>query len=320
MHLALLTLTLLSQTPSPAADAPSAAESATVAAERAALAAERAALQAERAALSAERAAVAAGAQLPGTGEARGEHAAVTSPGPDTRPVWSGTAGMGFMALTGNAQSLTFSTLANAERKGPQWILAARMTAAYGTARPADEPDADADVVALNALAELRGDRRVSKRVSLYVLSGVDTDHVKSIEARGWGEGGTGLIWADVVQGKVQRLLLRTDLAFRYARESRFQYYPTPVNLADVDFVAPRLAVAFRYGLSESTSFLTDAEVLPNVTGDSRVLVNTLSKLTTRVTERVGLSVSFQVKHDSEPAAGKRPTDTALAANVEVGF
>ena len=60
---------------------------------------------------------------------------------------------------------------------------------------------------------------------------------------------------------------LRTDLAFRYSRERRYQYYPTPVDLADVDLGGPRVGVAFSYGLSKDTVFTEDAEAIPNVLG-----------------------------------------------------
>ena len=52
--------------------------------------------------------------------------------------------------------------------------------------------------------------------------------------------------------------------------------------------------------------------------GAGRVVVNSTSKLSSRLTESLSFGASFQVNHDSEPAAGKVPTDTILGLTVEV--
>ena len=115
-------------------------------------------------------------------------------------------------------------------------------------------------------------------------------------------------------------MFLRTDLGLRYAQESRFQYYPVRLNVDDITLLAPRLALSFRYQFEKNVGFFQEAEVLPNVLGASRVIINTTSKLSARLTEAVALGVSFDVRYDSAPAVGKKPTDTALMATLEVGF
>jgi hypothetical protein len=123
----------------------------------------------------------------------------------------------------------------------------------------------------------------------------------------------------DKVDGK-ERTFLRTDLAFRYTDERRFQYYPTRMNVPDVVLFAPRVGVSFRYALNESVRLTEDAEVLPNVVGPPRVLFNSNTKLLTRITETFSLSVSFLLQHDSLPAEGRVPTDTGLTVGVEVAL
>ena len=83
---------------------------------------------------------------------------------------------------------------------------------------------------------------------------------------------------------------------------------------------APRLGLAFRYALSERVAFQQEAELLPNVFGDSRLLANSTSKLSAGLTESLALTSSLLVNYDSAPAAGKRPTDTALSVGVELGL
>jgi len=47
--------------------------------------------------------------------------------------------------------------------------------------------------------------------------------------------------------------------------------------LPNATLYAPRFGLAFRYSLSKEVGFLQDAEILPNVTGDSRVLSSPVS-------------------------------------------
>ena len=300
-----LTLAQTAPAASPTADerAANAAESARKAAESAQLAAEAAQKAAEAALKVSQSAAAVHPSGLPAA-------AAPTTPSP-----WTATVGLGLISLTGNTSSVTVAGSATAERKSEDWIYALKMGGTYGQSRP--EGEADSKVLALNATLQLRGDRRFTDRVSGYLLAGTDTDHVKSVEYRSYGEAGVGLIWFDQKQADGSQSFLRTDLGFRGAKESRFQYYPVPLKIGDKDLAAPRLGAEFRYGVTKDLLFLQQAEVLENVTGDPRTLVNTLSKLSVRLVRTLAIGASFTVGYDSQPAPGKVPTDTALALNLD---
>ncbi|QSQ23410.1 DUF481 domain-containing protein [Pyxidicoccus parkwayensis] len=327
----LIATSLQAQTPAPTTPAPSAPraapatepasapatpeERAAAAAERAAAAAERAAEASARAAEAAERAATAAASQ-PAAPAAPAE-AAAASP---KKAVWDVTLGAGLISLTGNASTFTFSGLASGQRKTEHWIYAFKAYGSYGRSRPpeVEGEEAVAQVVALNAGGELRGDRRFTQILSGYALVGSEMDHVKSVESRTFGEGGLGILWWDEKTPEGKESYLRTDAAFRYAHETRFQYYPTRLDLPDVDLGGPRFGAVFRYGLSKNVLFKEDVEVLLSVIGDSRVLANSQTQLSVGLTEALSLSASFLVKTDSEPPAGKVSTDTALALSLEV--
>jgi putative salt-induced outer membrane protein YdiY len=232
---------------------------------------------------------------------------------------WKGTVGIGFISITGNATTLTFNANAAVERKLEQWIFAAKANGVYG--RSKIPGTSEAQVVALAAGTQLRVDRLLSSWITVFVQGGIETDHVKSLEAREFGEGGVGLIWIDQKEGDLQKMLLRTDISFRYQYETRFQYYPAPTqNLGSVTLVAPRFGVAFRYALSPQVRFLEAAEILPNITGDSRVLINSTSKLSVMLTQVFSLGVSYVVNYDSMPAVGKVSTDTALGLTLDALF
>lgn len=323
----LLATSLQAQTPPTPPPAAAAAESATT--ERAAAAAERAAKAAESAADASTRMAAAAERLAQAL-----ERAPVTAPAAAAekkeeakkeekkKNVWAGTASLGLIALSGNASTLTFNALASAERQTEHWIFAGKAFGTYGRSRPPETTGEQAvsQVVALSAGLQLRGDRRITQVVSGYVLGGTETDHVKSVEARGFGEAGMGLLWWDEKRPDGSLSSLRTDIAFRYTHEWRFQYYPTRMDLPDVDLGGPRMGAALRYGLTKDIIFTEDAEVLPSLLEGSRVLFNSRSQLVSKLTEALSVSAGFVVQYDSAPPPGKQTTDTTLSFSFDVGF
>ncbi|MBI5070922.1 MAG: DUF481 domain-containing protein [Deltaproteobacteria bacterium] len=291
----------------PAADP---ASRAAAAAEKAAAAAQTAAEAAARAAAAAEKALERPAAAAPAA------PAAAPAPAP---AAWAGTAGLGLISLTGNSSSVVFNGAATVERKGPLWIHAGKASAAYGQTRT---PSTGVhETTALAAGAFLRSDRRFTPSTSAYLLAGVETDHVKSVEVRYSGELGTAIAWIDSAEGE-RKTFLRTDLGLRIAEEKRFRYYPVGqgLHLPEAVIVAPRAAVAFKHALSKDVSFTDDLEVLPSVWGGSRVLVNNAARVAARLTATFQLGVTFALTHDSAPAAGRKQTDTALGVSVEYGF
>jgi len=233
-------------------------------------------------------------------------------------PAWTGNVGLGLISVTGNGRQITVSGNAAAQYRSEHWIWGGKVLAAYG--RGTGVGESDSQVTALNAAVGLQGDRRLTEMFSLFLGTGVDSDHVKSVELRGYGEGGLGIIWIDQQVGKLQKSFLRTDFGFRYARELRFQYYLTELNLPDVTLVAPRAALSFRYAINDSVAFTQEAEVMPNITGTDRLLVNTMSKINARLFANVSLGLAFAVRYDSAPAAGRVPTDTALTVGLEAAL
>jgi len=246
------------------------------------------------------------------------------APPPAKPVVWTGTVALGLIALAGNSRTVTFSSTGAFERKSPDWIWAVKAFGAYGQTVPSGSETKE--VTALNAGIEGRGDRRLSQTISLYLLAGVDSDHLKSIEWRPFGELGVGLIWWDEKVGDLQKALLRTDVGFRYGREYRFQYYPVPVGpsqdpaFATVEIVAPRVGAAFRYAINKDVIFTEDASVLGNLAGEARLLFVSTSKISTRLTEKLSLGVAFAITDDTVPPKDKVPVDTALTVGIEVGI
>lgn len=305
---------------SPAAPAPGAADRAAGAAQKAAGAAEKAAIAAQAAAEAASRAAAAVEKAVAASHPAAPvpAQAAVPAAAPPGA-AWTGTAVLGLISLTGNSASVVFNGAAGVERKGPTWIHAMKAAGAYGQTR--SPATGRFEITALSAGAFLRSDRRFTPATSAYALAGVETDHVKGMEARYSGELGTAIAWLDSTEGD-RKTFLRTDLGLRVAEEKRFRYYPVDqrLHLPEAVIVAPRAAVAFKYAMSKEVSFGDDLEVMPSVWGGSRVLVNNAARVAARLAGAFQLGVTFALTHDSAPAAGNKQTDTALGVSAEYAF
>lgn len=305
----------LSQAPAtvePAAPAPTTAELSAV--ERAAQAAERAAAAAEKTAALAQKMAESTGAVPPA-------EAKPATTEEKKKDVWAGSVGLSLMSITGNTDAITFSANAAADRTFEVWTLGFRANGAYGQTQGSDTTPPS--VVALRALASVRGDRSFGKLVALFALTSLDADHVKSIEWRWQAELGVGLTFVNKKEGDLERMFLRLDIAGRFAHESRYQFFPVQLALAPAQLVAPRAGIVFRYAVNKHIRFSEEAEVVPNVLGPTagkRVLVNTNTKLAAALTEMVSMNVSFLTSSDSVPAEGKKPLDTSLTVGLEAAF
>ncbi len=284
--------------------------------ERAALAAERAAVAAEKVAAAADRLAdaMAGPVEKKDAGPAKPQH-------------WKGLVGAGFTFLNGNSQLLTITGNVGVDGTWEKWAVALRAAGAYGVSNPdANVSDSTAQITARKMAASARGDRTYGF-ASLFVLGGAEFDHVKNVEAREFGEVGTGLTFLNEKRGDLEHLFLRLDLAMRAGYETRVQYFPfvTPVDPYAIIILAPRAALAFRWAPNKDVRFSEECEAIPSVLAPTlgRLLVNSTTKLNARLTETVSLTTAFIVNYDSMPPPSvpkKLSTDIALTAGLEATF
>jgi hypothetical protein len=230
----------------------------------------------------------------------------------------TGNVSAGAIVLTGNSQTTTFSVGAAFSRKTPDWIYGFKASAAYG--RSTDPATGVGSTTALNGSAALRGERRFTPVISLYLQALADTDHLTSVEFRPTAETGLSFYLVDRKEGDFQSAAFRLDLGFRGGREYRFQYYPTVVNLADETIAAPAAGFAGRYALTRDTIFTDELSALVNVPNGPRLILTNVAKLTTRLVRTLSFSISFGVAEDSSPPPGKLNLDTNLTVSLELAI
>lgn len=294
------------------------ASSTTSAAERAAVAAERAAEASLRAATALEKVAAAL-AGTPSTEPAPAAAAVAAAEAPVA--VWTANIGANMVWFAGNSEQVAIGTDIAVERKSVDWILTGKLNGGYGWSTP--PAAADGQVTALFLSTLLRADFRFNDTVSVFIAGLADMDHVKDIEYRAGGEGGASVRWFEAMVDDYVKSSLKTDLAMRAQKESRFRYYGIRENLEDTAVVAPRLGIGFVYGISKDATFTEDAEILPNLVSDdtengTRVLINSTSKLGFKLNTSLSFNTAFVLKFDSIPAEGKEELDTQLTVGLSV--
>jgi putative salt-induced outer membrane protein YdiY len=241
-----------------------------------------------------------------------------TTPGapPAAATSMTGTVALGASVLRGNSEITTFTFGSALTWKTPDWIYGFKASGAYG--RSTDPNTGVESTNALNGAVSLRGARRLSEVVSIYLQGDVDTDHLKSIEWRPTGELGAALQFVDRKEGEFQTESLRVDLGFRGGYEYRFQYYPNQENLSDQAIAAPKAGFALRYAFSRAAIFADELTMLVNLPDGPRLLLNNVAKISTQLYGTVSFAVSYGIAEDSSPPRGKKQLDTTLTLALEM--
>lgn len=287
------------------------------AAERAAAAAESAAASAAKSADAMQRIADRLAPPAPPAG----------APAAPSASSWAGNAGLGLSLLGGNTQTITLTGSVALDKKWDLWTLGVRATGAYGLTN-SDTSEGSTTVsqtVARRAAATVRADRSFGGITAAFALLGGEFDHVKNIESRAYGEAGASFSVFNEKVEDYEKLYLRLDVALRFGRETRFTYFPTPaaVNEYEIWILAPRVAGTFRWALNKNFRISEEFEVLPFMLPPTtgRFLINSNTKLNTRITENVSLTIGFLLNVDtSPPKASLRVYDFALTAGAEAAF
>ncbi|MFP2924363.1 YdiY family protein [Pyxidicoccus sp. 3LG] len=230
---------------------------------------------------------------------------------------WTGTVGLGLSFFTGNSRAFTVTGDALAEYDTPEWALTLEADGAYGEAAEGDDEERELTAKTLGGWA--RGEYRVTPLLSAYSFLGAEADHPASLELRTEVELGIGITFLEHEEDS-NELFLRGYVGGSYARDRRFQYVPTRENLPDVNLWSPALGLTFRYDINERVHLREDALLLPDVIGDSRVLLDSTTKLSVHLTDRFALTTFFELQHDSSPAEGKVRTDTSLSLGGELAL
>lgn len=232
---------------------------------------------------------------------------------------WTGSAALSFMLLAGNSRALALTANGLAEYRTDAWDV---MLKGEGVLDLAATPggDGDEEVIAEAAALTARGEKRFTPLLGVYALVGAKTDHLSSVERRLDGEVGAGLTLIERDTRFKEELFLRLDLGVHYSNEARFQYFEDEHDLPNVDLLAPGVRVTLYCPINERLKLTQYAEFFPNILGDTRFLVESTTKLSAFITNRLALNMNLGVDVDTAPAEGKKVADLALTVGAEFEF
>jgi len=143
--------------------------------------------------------------------------------------------------------------------------------------------------------SELRYDRFLSAKDSLYVLGGAFIDPFAGYDLRSHEQLGYSRI---LVESETTHLV--TELGADYAQE----FYVEDVDPATANIFAARLLIGFQHQFNESVSFSETVEVYENVFDLADLRVLNEAAITSKLSDKFSVKLSNQLIFDNVPVEG----------------
>lgn len=212
------------------------------------------------------------------------------------------TADLGFVNASGNASVTTFNV-------GDKLVLRSRdsshiLTQLFGLVYGRS----DGETVADNWRASARYERRLSRRVYLFALLGMDRDRLAGISRR--FEESLGLTWK-ALTGPRTELGLEGGLSF-------IQERPT-AGVGD-DFLAGRASALFLHKFRDNVSFTQGLEFLPNLEQGDDYRFNSETAIVAAVSRNISFKTAYAIRFDNTPQPGFTDTDRLLTTGLQIRY
>ena len=226
--------------------------------------------------------------------------AALAAVAPDTTRT-AFTADAGFVNTAGNTSLTTFNFGNKFEAASPGWAFVQTFSSVVGSS----EGETNTSLWR----ATLRGDRKLSSRVSFYVLSEFDRNRFAGISSR-YGESAglaIGLLEAE-------RTRLRAEAGAGYIWQNA-----TEVGQSR-SFAAGRLAGIFEQKIGEKATFSQVVELLPNFKVSEDLRINSETAFTAPIAAGIAMKAGYIIRHDGLPEPDFEKTDRIFTTGVQVAF
>jgi putative salt-induced outer membrane protein len=157
--------------------------------------------------------------------------------------------------------------------------------------------------------AALRGDRELSARVGLYVLSEFDRNSFAGIKSR-FGQ----------AVGLSAKLIASERTTVTGEAGAGYVWQRGTDALADEDFASGRAALGLEQRLGEKAIFSQSVELLPNFQDSEDLRVNAETAITAPISAGISMKAAYLIRHDGLPQPGFVKTDRILTTGVQVTF
>lgn len=220
-----------------------------------------------------------------------------------------GSVSLGFSKTSGNATATTTNVADKLKYTVKGWAVAQDLIFVYGKAN---------DKINANFWnGGLRGERRLTSRLGMFVATRYDRNVLQGLSSR-FEEGfGVDIKVLDAANDKINLAL----------GGSQFQQTLTPGTTSvgfNRNFPAARAAMDYKHRISETSTFQQTGEYLPNLSDTNSYLVNTESSLIAPLMKTLAVKLSYVVRYNSTPPVREtvklKTTDTFFSSGLTYSF
>jgi putative salt-induced outer membrane protein len=213
---------------------------------------------------------------------------------------WSGSAGLSYIATSGNSDTSSLGIEATVKRKLDPWGL--EINALVFRA------EKDGSKTAERAFARARGQRALSGSWDVFAGASVERDRFAGIDLRAVAEAGATY---KALTGPEHELAF--DAGVTFTKEER-------LNAKDRTFPGGLLGASYAYVLGEGAKLTERLMFYPNFdeTDDWRLTSETAAQAA--LSRRFALKLAYLLRYDRVPPPGFSRTDTTTTASVVYSF
>jgi len=215
-------------------------------------------------------------------------------------PTWSGSAGLSYLATTGNSDTSTLGFDFDLKKIPDPWGL--QFTATYL------KSDDNGETTAERYGAVLRGDRKLSERWSAFLSGTAGKDRFAGFDFRGILAGGANF---KALLGP--KFLLSFDMGLTWTNERR-------IAADDLDYLGGMAGLDFAWIPREGVSLGQKLVYFPNFDEASNWRLYSETAFQSAVAGPISIKLSYEVRYQNEPVPGFKETDTTAKAALVVSF
>lgn len=211
------------------------------------------------------------------------------------------TADAGFVNTSGNTELTTINVGNKFELASAGWGFVQTFSSVVGRT--------EGETSTSTWRGALRGDRALSPRLSLYLLSEFDRNRFAGISSRYGQSAGLAL---KVLEAERSRLSMEAGAGYIWQ------------NAVEVgkssEFAAGRLAAIFGQKIGAAAEFTQLLELLPNFKVSDDLRINSESAFTAPIAAGISMKAAYVIRHDGLPEEGFKKTDRILTTGLQVSF
>lgn len=211
------------------------------------------------------------------------------------------TGDVGFVNTSGNTELTTVNVGDKLELATGGWAVVQKFGVIYGTS--------EGETTTSLWRGSLRGDRELTARIRVFVLSEFERNTFAGIGSR-YAES-IGLA-AKLIAGEHDRLDAELGVGFVWQNAEG--------DGVDKEFSSGRAALMYTRALGEKARLGQSIEFMPNLKTSDDLRINAETSLTAPISAGIAMKAGYAVRYDGLPEPGFETTDRILTTGLQVTF